>query len=368
MNIFEKRREKLYSEMTRKNVDCMLIGPSADMTYLMDLSLWPDERLMAAVFSPGHSPFLIANRLLQDLLAASPYQDIVYWGDGEDPYALLSCELKNRGMKTDSLAIDSAMAAEILIPVLAAVPHLKLSVSTQVTAPLRMVKDEVEMQRLRIACQRASNALRETMAGGRAWIGHTESELAAALCGAMLRQGLSYGSASVSVGKNAADAHHISGSTVIEDNMCMWIDFGSTYQNYQTDMTRVFYFGEPDPAYVELVNIVNEAREAGISAAAAGNTLGDVDDAARAVIESYGYGPFFTHRTGHGIGIMNHEGPSAAHGEKTKIVPGMVFSCEPGIYLPGKYGVRVEDELLIESDGHPARLHNFTTDMVVFRK
>lgn len=366
MNIYEIRKEKLYVQMCQRGIDCLLLTPSADLRYLTDLSLWPDERLMTAVFAPSHTPFLIANQLRRNALAQCPYQDIVYWQDGENPYLLLAEELKRRGISTAHVALDSAMAAGQAVPIVNALPHKILAASIEVTGPLRMVKDKEEVRRLRIACQKASLALRITMARGRGWIGHTEAEVEAALCSEMVQQGLVYGSASVSIGKNAAEPHHVSGNDVITDNVCMWIDFGSIYKNYQTDMTRTFYFGEPDPAYVELVHIVNEAREAGIAAARVGNTLGDVDDAARTVIESYGYGPFFTHRTGHGIGIMNHEGPPVMRGEKTEIVPGMVFSCEPGIYLPGRYGVRVEDELLIGSDGLPVCLHDFPTEMTVF--
>jgi len=353
--------------METLGVDCMLVTPSPDMKYLLGLSIWPDERLMTAVFAPGHRPFLIANRLLALSLTESPYPDILYWQDGQEPYTLLARELKRRNIPTDKLAVDNALAAGILVPLIKTLPVKSLCCSAEITAPLRMYKDEAEMENLRIACQKASEALRITMRRGREWIGHTEAELASALCTEMVKQGLAYGSASVSVGKNSAEPHHLHTDAVIEDNMGMWIDFGSTYNHYNTDMTRAFYFGEPDPDYAKLAGIVNEAREAGIAAAKVGNPLGAVDAAARGVVESYGYGEFFIHNTGHGIGIMNHEGPSASPGEMTPIAPGMAFSVEPGIYLPGRFGIRVEDEILIDGDGNAQRLHDFPADLTVFR-
>ncbi|MBQ9299690.1 MAG: aminopeptidase P family protein [Clostridia bacterium] len=354
--------------MAEQGVDCLLVSPSPDLIYLTGLDLWADERLFAAVFSPGHAPFFVSNQLHALTLEGMGCDDAVFWNDGEDAFRLLAAELDKRGILSAHLAVDNLLPAGLLVPLLRHFPDSQISLSAQLTAPLRMYKDVDEVQALRTACIKASEALRITMRRGREWIGHTEAELASALCSEMVRQGLAYGSASVSAGKNSAVAHHLHDDTVICDDTCMWIDFGSVYQHYNTDMTRVFYFGKPDPEYERLCEIANQAREAGIMAAQVGAPLGAVDDAAREVIASYGFGQYFTHRTGHGIGILNHEGPSAIHGEMTPIAPGMVFSVEPGIYIPGKYGVRVEDEILIDESGRAIRLHDFPTDLMIFAK
>lgn len=365
--VYRNRLEKVYARMRKEGVSCMLITPSPDMKYLTGYAHWADERLMAAVFAPGKEPFIIANRLYRQSLTQMPYPDILYWTDAEDPYTLLRQQLENRRICTDVVAVDDALAAGILVPILEQLPGSGIVLASQVLAKLRMYKDRYEMDAMRTACRKASEALRITMEKGRYWIGHTEAELANALCSEMVRQGLQFGSASVSVQENSAEPHHLKSDRVIEDGCCMWIDFGSTYRNYCTDMTRAFCFGEPDPEYRKLCDIVNEAREAGIAAARVGAPLHAVDDAARGVIVSYGYGEYFTHRTGHGIGIMNHEGPSAAAGESTLIAPGMAFSVEPGIYIPGKFGVRVEDQILIDENGNTTKLHDYPTDLVVFR-
>lgn len=365
--VYARRLEKAQERMAREGIDCMLITPSPNLKYLTGCPLWADERLLAAVISPGRAPFVVANRLYEHSLTDLPYRDILYWQDREDPCALLAGELRRRGVPTDVLAVDDALAAGILVPLLAAVPHKRLVLASRITAPLRLYKDEAEAAAMRTACAMASRALRITMENGRRWIGRTEAELAGALCAEMARQGLQGGSAAVSSGIHSAEPHHMSTDKVIEDNACLWIDFGATYQNYCTDMTRAFYFGEPDEEFLRVYEIVNRARQAGIAAAVAGAPLGAVDDAARGVIEAAGYGPYFTHRTGHGIGIMNHEGPSAEAGEQTPIAPGMAFSVEPGIYLPGRFGVRIEDQVLVGPDGQPGALHDYPTALTVFR-
>lgn len=365
--IYLQRLEKVQARMVEEGIDCMFITPSPNMKYLTGYSMWADERLMTVVFTPNQQPFAVANRLCADALEQTPYHDICYWGDGIEPYGLLEEQLRKRNIQTRTVAVDEAVPGAVLVPLMQCLPGSKIVLASQVLSKLRTYKDAFEQEAMRIACQRASRALQITMEKGRGWIGHTEEELARALCTEMTRQGLHYGSASVSSGPSSAEPHHMSTERVIEDNTCMWIDFGSCYQNYSTDMTRTFYFGEPDPEYAELCRIVNEAREAGIAAAKVGALMYEVDDAARGVITRYGYGQYFTHRTGHGIGILNHEGPGPGAGDETPIAPGMAFTVEPGIYIPGKYGVRIEDQLLVEEDGTVRKLHDFPADMMVFR-
>lgn len=365
--MYNYRLLRVFTRMKEEGVTCMIITPSSNLKYLIGCPVGADERLMAAVFAPGQQPFIVANKLYQTALAENPYQDMVFWFDTENPYKLLAEQIQQRGISTEVVAVDDALAAGILLPVLKQLPVGEIVLASKVLAPLRLYKDAYEIRAMQTVCAMANEALRITMEKGRYWIGHTENELANALCAEMIHQGIAYGSASVSVRQNSADPHHPSNDTVIEDNSCFWIDFGGIYQNYCSDMTRAFYFGEPDPEYQKIHAIVNEARAAGIAAARVGAPLHAVDDAARGVIESYGYGKYFTHRTGHGIGITGHEGPPVGPGEMTPIAPGMAFSVEPGIYIPGKFGVRVEDQILIDEKGNTTVLHDYPTELVVFR-
>lgn len=363
---YVRRMNKVYVEMEKQGVSCMLVTPGPNMKYLTGYSLGADERLLTVVLAPGHEPFLIANRLYEQSLAEVPYRDIVYWADTENPFQILKREIEDRGISLELAAIDETLSAGLLIPFMQMFPESSMTLAADILEKLRLYKDSHEMECMRTACKKASEALRITMEKGRLWIGRTENELADALCREMVRQGLSYGSASVCCQENAAEPHHLHDETVIRDNTCVMIDFGSVYKNYNTDMTRTFYFGEPDQEFLKVYDIVNEAREAGIAAAKAGNTLGAVDDAARGVINSYGYGQYFTHRTGHGIGMKNHEGPSVQAGEATVIACGMAFSVEPGIYIPGKFGVRIEDQILIDEYGNTVKLHDYPTELQKF--
>ena len=195
---FEPRLARVLAEMERQGIGCMLITPSPDLKYLSGCAVWPDERLMTLVLAPGHAPFMIANRLYEQTLSQQPYRDVCYWADRQDPFALLAEELQARKIDTDVLAVDDALAAGLLLPLLRRVPHGRVELASRVTAGLRLYKDAQEILTMRTACAKASEALRRTMEKGRYWIGHTETELADALCSEMVRQGLERGSASVS--------------------------------------------------------------------------------------------------------------------------------------------------------------------------
>ena len=168
----------------------------------------------------------------------------------------------------------------------------------------------------------------------------------------------------MAVGANAALPHYGVGKAVIEKGKCLLVDFWSRLEGYYTDCTRTFHFGRPDREFEKIHAIVLEAHLAAEAAARPGNTLGDVDFAARSVIEKYGYGEYFTHRTGHGIGIDIHEGDSVNKGVKTPIAPGMVFSIEPGIYFPGRFGVRIEN-LVATGEKGPEALHAYPRELKV---
>lgn len=366
-SVFSVRMDKLEEILRREGIDCFLVTPSSDMKYLCGYSIHGDERFLALAVSPGHEPFLIANVLYELQVTETPVEDFVYWADGEDPFALLSSELSRRGIDTDTVAVDGAMPALFSLQLSALYPRARFVNGSPLVQPLRIYKDRQEMDWMIEATAKADQALKRCMEMGTGWVGKTEAEFLARLSYEMTCLGISDPGACVAVGANAAVPHHKTGDTVIEMGKCLLIDFGGSWKNYQTDMTRTYHFGEPDAEFAEVYHIVLEANLAGEEAAKAGNELQDVDAAARKVIEKAGYGDYFIHRTGHGIGIDGHEGPSAGAGETTKIAPGMAFTCEPGIYLPGRFGVRIEDQVLIEEDGSTSVLHKLPKELTVVR-
>lgn len=360
---FSARIAKTMGWMREENVDCLIVTPSSDMKYLCGYSINGDERFLGLILSPDREPFIVANTLYELQVTETPVTEFAYWDDGTDPFLCLKHEMDKREIPTKSIAINSAMPAMFSLPIASLYPEAKLRNCSPAIQKLRMYKDRSEMDAMIAATAMADKALDACIRKGRYWLGKTESEFLGEFRLEMSKLGLNEPGGIVAVGKNAAVPHHHTGDTIIQEGKCLLIDFGGTYKNYNTDMTRTFFFGNPSEKFVEVYNIVLKACLAGEAAAKVGNCLEDVDIAARDVIKKAGYGEYFIHRTGHGIGIDNHEGPSAGIGEKTRIAPGMAFSCEPGIYLPGKFGVRIEDQVLIEEDGTTRILHSFPKEL-----
>ncbi len=364
---FTPRVENMNNILKKEGIDCFFVTPSSDMKYLCGYSIKGDERFLALVLAPGHEPFIIANILYELQVTETPITEFTYWPDGEDPFALLKTEMEKRGIAHDTIAVDSSMPALFTLQLTSLYPDAEFVNGSPLVQPLRIYKDRQEMDCMIEATAKADIALKKCMDKGLYWIGKTESDFMAELAYEMTCLGLAAPGATVAVGANAAVPHHNTGNTVIEMGKCLLIDFGGTYKNYSTDMTRTYHFGEPSAKFREVYQVVLEANLAGEEAAKAGNELQDVDRAARDVIEKAGYGEYFIHRTGHGIGIDCHEGPSAGAGETTIIRPGMAFSCEPGIYLPGEFGVRIEDQVLIEEDGSTKVLHKLPKELTVIK-
>lgn len=359
------RMGRVLEAMGQAGLDTLLLTPSSSLKYVLGQSPIADERLFVLALSPGRRPFLLANSLYA-LEAEEMFSgDKVFWRDGEDPYPLLGRELERRGYPLSRLAVDQSTQARFLLPLMELLPLSRLCSAAPVLDALRVCKDPEERERLREACRRGDQALERVMARGGDWVGRTEAEFFARLSYEMTALGLEEPGACVCAGANAADPHHTAGQAVIRRGSCLLVDFGGTYRNYYTDMTRTFWFGEPDPEFQRVHEVVRRANAAARAAAVPGRALQEVDRAARRVIQEAGYGAFFVHRTGHGVGIDVHEGPGAAEGETAELKPGMAFSIEPGIYLPGRFGVRIEDLVLMGEDGAEV-LHRYPRELICY--
>jgi Xaa-Pro aminopeptidase len=229
-------------------------------------------------------------------------------------------------------------------------PGTSYSALTRALPMLRAVKDPAELARLE-AAGAAADATYEQIVGVR-FAGRRESEVAADL--AELLRGFGHEQVDFTVvgsGPNGADPHHEAGERVIEDGDCVVLDFGGLLQGYGSDTSRTVSVGEPAAEVREVHEVVRLAQQAGVDAVRPGVACQEVDRAARAVITDAGYGDRFIHRTGHGIGVTTHEPPYMIEGETLPLVPGMCFSVEPGVYLPGRFGVRIEDIVTVTPDG-----------------
>jgi Xaa-Pro aminopeptidase len=274
------------------------------------------------------------------------------WKDGSDPYAATAELLDPAGRYAIS---DSAWAMHVL-GLQEALPKSSYVSMTRALPMLRAVKDDDELERLGAAGE-AADASFEQIAEVQ-FSGRRESEIAADLAGFLRDHGHSSVEFTVvGSGPNGANPHHEMSERVIEDGDMVVLDFGGIKDGYGSDTTRTVHVGEPTDEEREVHELVRRAQQAGFEAVRPGVECQEIDRAARRVIEDAGYGEYFIHRTGHGIGLTTHEPPYMVEGESRRLETGMCFSIEPGVYLPGKFGVRIEDIVTVTEDGG-RRLNN----------
>jgi Xaa-Pro dipeptidase len=359
------RIRKTQGEMKKQGVDLFAVSPSSNLRYLTGYAIHADERLLLLLLPAEGSPFVIANRMYQAQAEIMPIDSFVYWVDGDDPFASLKREVEKREYGRKRIALETQLPALFSVPLAKLFPDSEFVLGASLTGPLRQYKDREELALIRHACGESDKALAELLEKGRYWLGKTESEFADALAARFKRGGIGerFG-AIAAVGSNAAVPHHVTGDRIIEDGKGLLLDFWGAHEGYFSDCSRTVHFGKPPAEFENVYNTVLEAHLAAEQAAQLGSPLSAVDDAARRVIEKAGYGEYFTHRTGHGLGLDEHEGAAAAKGETTPIAPGMVFSIEPGIYLPGKLGVRIENLVAITEAGAEA-LHHYPRELTV---
>jgi len=279
------------------------------------------------------------------------------WTDGSDPYAAIAPLLNPSGRYAIS---DSAWAMHLL-GLQAALPGTGYVSMTMTLPMLRAVKDEDELQRLTIAGAAADAAYEEIV--NVQFAGRLETEVAADLAGLLRKHGHSQVDFTVvGSGPNGANPHHEAGDRTIQEGDMVVLDFGGLKDGYGSDTTRSVHVGEPTDEEREVHEIVRRAQQAGFEAVRPGVACQEIDRAARKVIADAGYGEYFIHRVGHGIGLTTHEPPYMVEGETHLIEPGMCFSIEPGIYLPGRFGVRIEDIVVATEDGG-RRLNNTSHDL-----
>jgi Xaa-Pro aminopeptidase len=286
--------------------------------------------------------------------------EIVTWEETDDPVALVARLVGT----ARHAAIGDQTWARFVLDLQAALPGASFVRASTVTSALRMVKDVEEIAALDRAA-RAVDAVAADMRG-RPFAGRTELDVHRELVERMLERGHERANfAIVAAGEHAASPHHEpSAARVIGEGEVVLCDFGGTMQHYCSDITRMFHVGEPSTEIRDVYAVLAAAQEAGVHAASVGTACEDVDAAARSVIAGAGYGDYFVHRVGHGIGCDAHEDPYMVAGNALPIESGHAFSVEPGIYLPGRFGMRLEDIVVATDDG-PRRLNEAARDLAL---
>jgi D-alanyl-D-alanine dipeptidase len=338
----------------------LLVAPGPDLVWLTGYRPVETERLTLLVLRPGEDPVLVVPTLeAPDAAEAAPGLALRDWTDGKDPYEAAAGLLGRSGRFGVS---DNAWALHLL-GLQKRLPDTAYMSLTEALPMLRAVKDPAELDRLAAAGAAADAAYEEIRKVP--FAGRRETDVAADLADLLRQFGHSQVDFTiVASGPNGANPHHEASDRVIGRGDMVVLDFGGLRQGYGSDTSRTVHVGEPDDEERRVHDIVRAAQEEGFRAVRPGAACQDVDRAARAVIAEAGYGEYFIHRTGHGIGVTTHEPPYMVEGEERPLVPGMCFSVEPGIYLPGRFGVRIEDIVTVTPDGG-RRLNDTPREMAI---
>ena len=359
---FAARRARAAKAAGEAGLTGLLVTPGPDLLYLTGYApVAITERITLLAVPVSGDPAMIVPKLERSTAESASGVaglEIVDWADGSDPYAATAKLLTGTGRYAIS---DSAWAMHLL-GLQGVLPESSYASMTESLPMLRAVKDAAEVERLAAAGAAADRAYEQILTVR--FAGRRETEVAADLADLLRRFGHSQVDFTVvGSGPNGANPHHEIGERVIENGDMVVLDFGGLKYGYGSDTTRTVHVGEPTDEEREVHEIVCRAQQAGFDAVRPGIQCQDVDRAARAVITDAGYGEYFIHRTGHGIGMTTHEPPYMVEGETLPVRPGMCFSIEPGIYLPGRFGVRIEDIVTVTADGAGRRLNGTPHEM-----
>jgi Xaa-Pro dipeptidase len=337
--------------------EALFVAPGTSLYYFTGIHWWPSERLLALLLPRAGDPIFVCpafeeGRLREQLRFPA---EVRVWQEDESPTKLAAQALGDRGLQTGRIGVDETAFFTFFDHIRAAAPALEFTSGDPITIACRGVKSPHELDLMRTACEATCDVFRAVFASLRA--GMSQSAVGGLVEAGFSKMGLR-GDALVLFGPSAALPHGTIKPQSLKEGDVVLIDGGCKLEGYDSDITRTGIFGKPTDKMLRVYELVRGAQNAALDAARNGRLSGTVDDAARAIITDGGFGPdyrFFTHRLGHGIGLDGHEHPYLVRGSKTVLAPGMTFSNEPGIYIPGEFGIRCEDDMVITADG-PAQL------------
>jgi Xaa-Pro dipeptidase len=367
VELLAERLRRASEEAAHQDVDLLLMTPGTDLRYLLGSTASTHERLTCLVLAAaGHRapPALVVPKLEAPGLAELPLEklgvEVVTWTDGDDPYLLVS-DLAGVPAR---VAVADSMPAVHVLGLRESLPGVSQSLAGPVMAQLRMRKDAAEVEQLRMAAaaiDRVHARMEEFLR-----VGRTEARAASDITQAIVAEGHTEAAfVVVGSGANGASPHHDVSERVIERGDVVVVDIGGPLASgYNSDSTRTYLVGGSPASQVrETYAVLQDAQEAACQAVAPGVSAESVDRAARRIIAAAGFGDHFIHRTGHGIGLDVHEEPYIVEGSELELRPGMAFSVEPGIYLEGQWGARIEDIVVVTEDG-AERLNQRPRDLV----
>ena len=367
-DILSARLQRAAEAARAANIDALLLTPGADLRYLTGYEALPLERLTCLVVPAEGEPTLVVpllERLAAEASGAERIVKIVTHGENDNAFALAIGLVRDAMGLPERIGVADRMWAEQVLRFRRLLPAAEQVTAGEVLRALRLVKtaDEVDgLRRAGAAIDRVHSRMNEWLRPGR-----TEAEVGRDIAQAITDEGHErVNFVIVASGPNAASPHHHVSNRVIETGDAVVVDIGGTMSDgYCSDCTRTYVAGgEPDPEFARYYAVLLDAQKRSCDAVRPGVTAESVDAAARDVIAAAGYGEYFMHRTGHGIGLEEHEDPYIVSGNTTTLQPGMCFSIEPGVYLAGRHGARIEDIVAVTDDG-VERLDTIDRDLVV---
>jgi len=347
---FAYRQEQVAKLLARENIDWLVLGPGADFTYLTGSQIEDSRRLTALLLDRNGQSHLIAPSLERGVFESGSFegaQDVIFWSDKDDPFNAIRQRLKGK----PSVAVNGDLPARTLLRLQEVVGPSRIISSDHIIGTLRARKDPYEIDQLRVAAAAISwvhAQVPKILSAGR-----TERAVANDLSALMIEAGHAQSAfVIVASGANAAEPHHIPDETLIEPNDLVVIDIGGPLPSgYHSDMTRMYLCGQPSAEQLRYHELVRAAQQLGVESAKPGVMASEVDEKARDYLSQNELGEYCSHRVGHGIGLEVDEPPWLGTKDDVELQPGMVFSVEPGVYIPGEMGIRIEDVVLVTDDG-----------------
>jgi Xaa-Pro dipeptidase len=350
------RAQELMSQLDPK-FDALFVGPGTSLYYFTGIHWGLSERLLALILPRSGPPILISPAFeegrMRELMRFP--LEVRVWQEDESPTKLISTSLADQNMRTGRMGIEETLPFTFYDHFRAVAPGFECVSADPVTIACRAHKSAHELELMRLACEATCDVYRQVFASLKE--GMSEQDIAGLVNAGYAKMNLR-GYALVLLGASAALPHGSNQPQTLKEGDVVLIDGGCKVDGYESDVTRTAIFGKPSEKIQRAYETVRNAQNAALDAARTGKLSGSVDDAARGVITSAGFGPgykYFTHRLGHGIGLDGHEHPYLVRGSKTVLEASMTFSNEPGIYIPGEFGLRCEDVMAIAPDG-PAQL------------
>jgi Xaa-Pro dipeptidase len=354
----QTRLERARALMHQHALDAVMLTGGTSLDYFTGMKWGLSERLLAVVIPMRGNAFLVTPKFEQDRALEQAHSgplgagtDVLAWEEDESPYELLAQGLRSRGISTGVLGIEETVRWQFSDGARHALPQMALASATPISAGCRVIKDAHEIALMRLAAQVTLTAYEAAWKSLRE--GMTQGDFSALVARAHTKLGFD-GGAGVQVGQYSALPHGSATPQVVREGSILLIDGGCKVEGYSSDLSRTFVLGKPTQKMKDVFEIVHRAQTVAVKTARPGLACGEVDTAARKVISDAGYGPgyrYFTHRVGHGLGMDGHEWPYLVKGNALPLAPHMTFSDEPGIYIPGEFGVRLEDDMHILEDG-----------------